>query len=151
MWQKCSKRASLAQRIMTFVNMQLCNSSLHIHGQRRGVLNYCQGRNEVKWCPGQDASLAPPYSNLRSFGSKCIVLKNVRVKLLGFFGVRAINRRPRTISVPPLWIGARVIAPPCPSLRPCWLNHNVACKKLQMFTLANNLPLCDKNALNVLD
>jgi len=21
--------------------MQLCNSSLHIHGQRRGVLNYC--------------------------------------------------------------------------------------------------------------
>jgi len=26
---------------MTYVTTQLCNSSLHIHGQRRGVLNYC--------------------------------------------------------------------------------------------------------------
>jgi len=34
-----------------------------------------------------------------------------------------------------------------------WLNHNAASKKLQdvAYTLANNLPLCDKNALNVLD
>jgi len=92
---------------MTYVNMQLCNSSLHIHGQRRGVLNYCQGRNEVRWRPGQDASLAPPYSNLRSFGSKCTILKNVRVTLLGFFGVHAIIRRPRSISAPPQWFGAR--------------------------------------------
>jgi len=30
------------------------------------------------------------------------------------------------------------------------LNHNAVCKKLYMYTLANNLPQCDKNALNVL-
>jgi len=58
---------------------------------------------------------------------------------------------PRSISAPPEWSGARVIAPLAPSLRPCWLNHNAACEKLQMFTFAKNLPLCDKNALNVLD
>jgi len=29
------------------------------------------GRTEVGWRPGQEASLAPPYSNLWSFGSKC--------------------------------------------------------------------------------
>jgi len=42
------------------------------------------------------------------------VLKNVRVTLLGFFGVPTIIRRPRSISAPPQWFGARVIAPPCP-------------------------------------
>jgi len=26
---------------MTYVAMQLCNYSLHIHGQRKEVLNYC--------------------------------------------------------------------------------------------------------------
>jgi len=55
--------------------MQLYNYSLHIHGQRRGVLKYCWGRNEVRWRPGQEASLAPPCSHLRSFGSKCTALK----------------------------------------------------------------------------
>ena len=98
--------------------MQLCNSSLHMHGQRRGVLNYCQGRNEVRWRPGQDAGLAPPFSNLRSFGSKCVVLKNVRVALLGLFGVPAIIRRPRSISAAPDRFGAQVIAPPCPFVTP---------------------------------
>ena len=75
MWQKCIKRARLAQRIMTYVTMQLCNSSLHIHGQRRGVVNYCQGHNEVRWRPGQEANLAPLCLNLRSSGSKCTALK----------------------------------------------------------------------------
>jgi len=45
-----------------------------------------QRRNEVRWCPGQEESLAPPCWNLRSFGSKCAVLKKVLVTLLGFFG-----------------------------------------------------------------
>ena len=45
-----------------------------------------QGRNEVRWGPGQEASLAPPCSNLRCLGSKCIVLKKVLVTLLGLFG-----------------------------------------------------------------
>ena len=59
---------------------------------------------------------------------------------------------------PPQYFSApRVIRRPgncaliAPSLRPCWLYHNAACKKLQTFTLTNNLPLCDKNVLNVLD
>jgi len=38
----------------------------------------CQGRDEVRWRSGQEASLAPPYSNLRSFGSKC-TFRNKRV------------------------------------------------------------------------
>jgi len=46
---------------MTYVTMQLCNSSLHIHGQRREVLNYCQGRNEVRWRRGKK-QVWRPYS-----------------------------------------------------------------------------------------
>ena len=42
-----------------------------------------QGRNEVRWRPGQEANLRPPSSNLRSFGSKCTVLKKVLLTLLG--------------------------------------------------------------------
>jgi len=48
------------------------------------LISRLTGRNEVRRPPGQDASLAPPFSNLRSSGSKCTVLKNVRVPLLGF-------------------------------------------------------------------
>jgi len=43
--------------------------SAHWSGEGR-----LQGRNEVRWCPGQEAGLAPPCSNLRSFlrqGSNC--------------------------------------------------------------------------------
>jgi len=54
--------------------------------------------------------------------------------ILGFFGVPAILRRPRSVLAPPQLFDARVIAPLAPSLRPCWLNHNAACKKLQMFS-----------------
>jgi len=56
-----------------------------------------QGRNEVRWHPGQKTSLAspwsnrrphgrslaPPWSNLSSFESKFTVLKKVLVTLLG--------------------------------------------------------------------
>ena len=86
MWQKCIECAWLAQGIMTYVTMHFCNSSLHIHGQRRGVLHYCLRRNEVRWRPGQEARLAPLCSNLRSFGRKYTVLKKVAVTLLGIFG-----------------------------------------------------------------
>ena len=44
-----------------------------------------QGRKEVRWRPGQKPNLAPPCSNLRSFASKCTVLKKVLVTLLGLF------------------------------------------------------------------
>jgi len=53
-----------------------------------------QGRNEVRWSPGQEASLAPQRSNLKSFGSNCTVLKKVLVTLLGLFGAPAVIRRP---------------------------------------------------------
>jgi len=64
------------------------------------LISRLTGRNEVRWCPGQDASLAPPFSNLRSSGSKCTVLKNVRVTLLGFFGAPAVFQRPQSDSAP---------------------------------------------------
>jgi len=51
---------------------------------------YMQRRNEVRWRPGQEASLAPPCSNLKSFGSKYTVLKKVLVTLMGLLGARGI-------------------------------------------------------------
>jgi len=76
------------------------------------VNEYIQGRNEVRWRLGQEASLAPPCSNLRSFGSKFSVLKKVPVTLLGLFGAL------RSGSASPYWL-RRGILPPChPSLRP---------------------------------
>jgi len=53
-----------------------------------------QGRKEARWRPGQEASLAPPCSNLMSFGSKYTVLKKVLATLLGLFGVPAVIRYP---------------------------------------------------------
>jgi len=46
-----------------------------------------QGRMEVTRRPGQEASLAPPCSKLRSYGSKFTVFKKVFVTLLGFVGL----------------------------------------------------------------
>jgi len=54
-----------------------------------------QGRKEVGWRPGQEASLAPRCSNLSSVGSKFSVLKKVLVTLLGLFGALIVIRRPR--------------------------------------------------------
>jgi len=68
---------------------------------------YEQVRNEVKWCPGQEASLAPSGSNLTSFGSKYTVLNKVFAFLLGLFGTLrshsappAVIRRPHSDSAP---------------------------------------------------
>jgi len=46
-----------------------------------------QGRNEVRWRPGQEASLAPPCSNLRFFESKCTILKRKYLWLCWDFSV----------------------------------------------------------------
>jgi len=59
-----------------------------------------KGRTAVGWSPGQETSLATPCSNLRSFRSKCTVLKEELATLLGLFGARGI------------------VAPIPPSLRP---------------------------------
>jgi len=56
-----------------------------------------QGRNEVKWHPGQEASLALPCLNPRSFGSKFTVLKNVHVALLGLSGASHIHLATTTV------------------------------------------------------
>jgi len=73
-------------------------------------LHVDHGRNEMRWRPGQEASLTPPCSNLRSFGTKCTVLKKVLVTLLGLFGVPIGIRRPGNwVPVAPLslriWCG----------------------------------------------
>ena len=59
-----------------------------------------QGRNEVRWRPGQEGSLAPPCSNLRSFGSKCAALKKVLATLLGFFGAPRSDSAPMKLFAP---------------------------------------------------
>ena len=75
------------------IRIELCcvQWSINTASVSRGVV---QGRTEVRWLPEQETSLAPPCSNLRSFVSKCTVLKKVLVTLLGLFGVPALNRRP---------------------------------------------------------
>ena len=60
------------------------------------------GRTEARWRPGKETSLAPPFSNLRSFGSKYTVLKK---KLQHFWN----------FSAPPSESAPRVFCPPCPS------------------------------------
>jgi len=56
--------------------------------------HHTQGRNEARWRPGQEASLAPSCSNLWSFRSKCSVLKKVLVTWLRLFGGHTVIRSP---------------------------------------------------------
>jgi len=53
-----------------------------------------EGRNEFRWRSGQEASLAPPCPNLRSFGPKYTLLKKVLAKLLGLFGAPGSDSAP---------------------------------------------------------
>jgi len=70
------------------------------------ILQY-PGRNKVRWRPGQATSLAPPCSNLSSFGSKCAVEEST-CDIVGTF------RHPRNHSA------TGQFRPPCPSsLRLC--------------------------------
>ena len=62
-----------------------------------------QGRTEIRWRPGHEASLAHPCSNLMLFGKECIALKKVRATLLGVFGAPGI--------VPPLYPGVTPLVP----------------------------------------
>jgi len=59
-----------------------------------------QGLNEVKWRSGQEASLAPAYSNLSSFTSTFTVLQKVFVTLLGFSAPPTVIRHPQSDLVP---------------------------------------------------
>ena len=73
-----------------------------------------QGRNEVRWSPGQEASLVPPCLNLRCFRSKCTVFKKVLMIFLGLLVPSAVMRHPRSDSVP----GELELCPLCPL--PCY-------------------------------
>ena len=89
-----------------------------------------QGRNEIRWRPGHEARLAPPCLNLRSFGSKCTVLKNVFVTLLGLYGA------PHSDLAPPLRFGARGIVTPLPPPRYAPVQYGACslwCKKGKAF------------------
>ena len=66
----------------------------HFCANKAQFLRRQQGRNKVRWCLRQEAGLAPLCSNLRSFGSKCAVLKKVFVTLLGLYGAHIVIRRP---------------------------------------------------------
>jgi len=63
-------------------------------------LNHDQGRNEVRWRPVQETRLAPPFSNLRSFGRKYTVLQTVLMTLPRLFEPRVVIRRPHSDSAP---------------------------------------------------
>jgi len=69
-----------------------------------------QGRNEVRWRPGQEASLLPPCSNLRSFGTKHTVLQKVLVTLWDISALSEVIQPPLVIRRPGIT---------SPSLRPC--------------------------------
>ena len=51
-----------------------------------------QGHSEVRWRPGQEASLVLPCWKLRSFRSICSTLKKVLVTLLGLLGAPEVPR-----------------------------------------------------------
>jgi len=57
-------------------------------------LKFHQGRNEVRWHSGQEASLASPCLKVRSFGSSYTVVKKVLVTFLGLCDDPAVIRRP---------------------------------------------------------
>ena len=67
---------------------------------RESYTRYAQGRKEIKWRPGQEASLAPPCSNLRSVGIKCTVLNKVLVQFWDFSAPTAVMRSPHSDSTP---------------------------------------------------
>jgi len=76
----------------------------------RELYSDTQGRNEVRWRPGQEASLVPPCSNLRSIGRKFTVLKEVLVTLLGLFGAPRSDSGPGELcSCPPHYAPADTI------------------------------------------
>jgi len=77
-------------------NLQLTHDLGSLQSQKpvSGMLPVQQRRNEVRWRPGQEASLAPPCSNLRSFENKYTVLKNALVILLRFSAPPAVIWRP---------------------------------------------------------
>jgi len=63
-----------------------------------------QGRNEVKVRLGQETSLAPQCSTLRSFGNKCTVLKSARDIVVTFWSPMVIPRPRNCAPLPPGYV-----------------------------------------------
>ena len=87
-------RVHLVQRFVPALSLEVYCLPTHAAYMAVTRSTQIQGHNEVRWRPGQETSLAPPFSNLRPFGSKCTVLKKVLVTLLGLFSA------PRSDSTP---------------------------------------------------
>jgi len=84
-----------------------------------------QGRNEVTWRPGQEASLAPPYSHLRSFGSKCIEESRLTCDIVRTFRCSSQSFCAPCSDLAPHSIRRSGNCVPLPlSLRPCLLHSN---------------------------
>ena len=88
----------------------------------RAIWGLCrQGCNQVRWRPGQEASLPPQCSNLRSFESECNVGEERTCDIVGTF------RRPlQSFGAPRNDSAPNGLCPSCcPSLRPCLPCKNV--------------------------
>jgi len=98
------------------------------------IIVMCRGRNKVRWRLGKETSLAPPCSNLRSFGSKCTVLKKVLMTILWLF-------------TPPQWFGSRELCPLPPSLRRWWYAIKIAkvSENKQIFKSERHELLCHEH------
>ena len=120
-WRHTAKQSSLlVSRYSIFLLFlgfnDLLNNPKH---ERVSILSkffkQYQRRNEVRRRPGQEASLAPRCSNLRSFGSKCTVLKEVLVTLLGLlYAPRSYSTPPAVIPSPHSDSAPGELGPPCP-------------------------------------
>jgi len=87
-WTQTPSAENARQWLLIVVSFVQCEKKHCCANEARflRLLPQQHGRNEVTWRQGQEAGLAPPCSNLRSFGSKCTVLKKVFVTLLGLYG-----------------------------------------------------------------
>jgi len=78
----------MTERISTQVQAPNMGFLRRVHGVTEGL-------TEVRLRPGQETSLALPYSNLRSFGSKCSALKKKLATSAGTLWRLPVIRRPR--------------------------------------------------------
>jgi len=96
--------------------------------------------------PGARSKFGAPMFEREVFRKQMYCIEESACGIVGTFWRSHNHSAPQSDSVP---VELRT---PCPSrYAPADWTIYAACKKLQIYTLANNLPLCDKNALNVLD
>jgi len=92
---------NLTRHEFDLVNQQFCfdHKVLLMHSLFHQCLNVSllQISNEVRWRPAQVTNLAAPYSNLRSFGSKCTVMKKALVAFLRFFSTPSSDLAPEEL------------------------------------------------------